>query len=209
MGRREGVKYNAGMNTKAMDLRTSNVSGLPFYVFVSLLLAVVGGAGTVNAWRAQGFALAALCAVLFLAHIGVHWLSFRGIRSPLGWTGYYAAQTALVIGLSLFPYGDRINTTVMISLMLSMIGEVIGLWGNTARTLLLGGLYAALAFALLYLLVDEENFAFAASSMLFNGGLIVLFMFAFNTQLTERQKAIERRLQHAINTLGATGAAQR
>ena len=75
---------------KPMDLRSTNLAGLPFYLFVSLLLAVAGIIAAADIWQMGNMGSAALCAVLFLMHIGAHWLSFNVVKSNWGWVGYYA-----------------------------------------------------------------------------------------------------------------------
>jgi NarL family two-component system sensor histidine kinase YdfH len=72
-----------------------------------------------------------------------------------------------------------------------LIGESLGLWGNTRRSLYLGIFLFVFIVAMVYLQVGREGIWIAISNLLVNGGFIVLLMVMYNQQLAERQKAVE------------------
>ena len=65
------------------------------------------------------------------------------------------------------------------------------MWGNSRRALYLGFFLFVFMTGMLYWQVGREQIWFALSSMLVNGGFIVLLMVMYNQQLAERQKAVE------------------
>jgi NarL family two-component system sensor histidine kinase YdfH len=72
-----------------------------------------------------------------------------------------------------------------------MIGESLGLWGNTKRSLFLGVSYALLGLALLYFAVGRANFGAAISGLVVNGVFLVLLMVVLNQEFAQRAKAEE------------------
>lgn len=182
--------------------------GLPFYVFISLLLGVIAAIGLKDLWNAGATAYAAACAVLFLLHVGLYWLNLMQFESLRWWVFYYFTQTLLIIALVSIPYGTSINLTILGSAVISIIGEALGLWGNTRRALLLGLFYFGLTLVLLLRLVNPGDLGAALSTLLINGGFIVLFMVVLNQQLAERQKAVDlaESLESANAKLAASAA---
>jgi NarL family two-component system sensor histidine kinase YdfH len=184
-------------------------AGLPFYIFLSLLLGVLAVLGTLAVFKAASLPVATVYALLFAAHIGLYWLNLRYHQWGQWAVFYYIVQAALIIALINFAYGgEGIRVSILGSTTLCMIGESLGLWGNTRRSLFLGLIYAALAMVLLFFLVGRNDFGAAMANLLVNGLFIVLFMVVLNQQLAEREKAQElaERLESANAKLAANAA---
>jgi NarL family two-component system sensor histidine kinase YdfH len=183
--------------------------GFPFYIFISLLLGLIAAVSLGNLWTSGQTTYFAECAVLFFIHIGLYWLNLlMQLENPRWWMFYYFAQTLLIIALVSIHYGTQIHLTILASAMISIIGEALGLWGNTRRALLLGLFYFALTLVMLFRLVAPGDLGVALSSVLINGGFIVLFMVVLNQQLAERQKAMDlaESLESANAKLAASAA---
>jgi NarL family two-component system sensor histidine kinase YdfH len=183
--------------------------GFPFYIFISLLLGMIAAIGLRSLWTSGETTYFAVCAVLFFAHIGLYWFNLlMQLENLRWWMFYYFTQTLLIIALVSIPYGTQIHLTILGSAMISIIGEALGLWGNTRRALLLGLFYFALTLVMLYRLVASGDLGVAISSVLINGGFIVLFMIVLNQQLAERQKAMDlaESLESANAKLAASAA---
>jgi two-component system, NarL family, sensor histidine kinase YdfH len=172
--------------------RKGQFTGIPFYIFISLLLgvlAVVGTRAVIQSGTSQG---AILYILLFAAHIGLYWLNLKRFQHRSWSVVYYILQAILIVALVNFPYGGAgIRISILGSTTLCMIGESLGLWGNTRRSLFLGLSYAGLAVVLLYGAVGRDGFGAALSGLLANGVFIVLFMIVLNSELAERAKAME------------------
>ncbi|HSL43409.1 MAG TPA: sensor histidine kinase [Anaerolineales bacterium] len=187
----------------------SQFAGLPFYIFISLLLAMLAVLGTLAVLRVNSLPLATLYLLLFGAHIALYWVNLRYHQNGRWVTFYYILQAALIIALANFSYGgDGIRMSVLGSTTMCMIGESLGLWGNTRRSLVLGLIYGGLAMVLLFFLVGRNDFGAAVSNLLVNGVFIVLFMIVLNQQFAEREKAQEltERLESANARLAANAA---
>jgi NarL family two-component system sensor histidine kinase YdfH len=136
--------------------------------------------------------LVILYILLLGAHLGLYWLNLIHHQNQRWVVFYYILQAILIVVLVNFPYNrDGIRISILGSTTMCMIGETLGLWGNTRRSLLLGLFYAGLAVTLLFLLVEREVFVAAIASLLFNAIFIVLFMIVLNQQFAEREKAEE------------------
>jgi NarL family two-component system sensor histidine kinase YdfH len=184
-------------------------AGLPFYIFISLLLGMLAVFGALAIARANPVPLVIVYILLFSAHIGLYWLNLKHHPNRRWVVFYYLAQAVLIISLAGFSYGgDNIRVSVVGSTTMCLIGESLGLWGNTRRSLLLGLVYAGLAMVLLFVLVGRNDFGAAVSNLLVNGVFIVLFMVVLNQQFTEREKAQElaERLESANARLAANAA---
>jgi NarL family two-component system sensor histidine kinase YdfH len=147
--------------------------------------------------------------LLFGVHIGLYWLNLRLHQNARWVVFYYLLQAALIIVLARFSYGgDEIRMSVLGSTTMCMIGESLGLWGNTRRSLFLGIFFAALAMVLLFFMVGRTDFGSAVSNLLVNGVFIVLFMIVLNQQFAERERAQElaERLESANAQLAANAA---
>jgi NarL family two-component system sensor histidine kinase YdfH len=81
--------------------------------------------------------------------------------------------------------------SVLGSTGMCMIGESLGLWGNTRRSLFLGLFYGGLSALLLFLTVDRTVFQAALSGLITNSLFIVILLIVLNQQLAEREKAEE------------------
>ena len=92
--------------------------------------------------------------------------------------------------------------------MISLIGEVLGLWGNTWQALKLGLSYFSVTLVILLRLVAPGDLGAAFSTLIINGGFIILFMVVLNQQLAERQKAVDlaESLESANAKLAASAA---
>jgi two-component system, NarL family, sensor histidine kinase YdfH len=170
--------------------RKSQYAGLLFYIFISVLLTSLAVSGALAIFPVISLPLTIVYILLFGAHIGLYWLNLKYHQNRRWVVFYYVLQAVLILVLVNFPY-DRDSTRISIlgSTTMCMIGETLGLWGNTRRSLFLGLCYAGLAVTLLFLLVEREVLVAAISSLLFNAIFIVLFMIVLNQQFAEREKA--------------------
>lgn len=164
--------------------------GLPFYIFISLLLGTLGVISVLAILRSNTPLAALFCAVLFLVHIGLYWANLIRFEKVKWLFFYYIAQTILIVMLVGMTYGNNLDTSILASLLICMICEALGLWGNTRRSLYFGLFYFGLALMLLYFL-ERDDLIFIVPALMFNGGIIVLFMIVLNQQLAERQKAVD------------------
>ena len=182
--------------------------GFPFYVFITLLLGVIAVISLRDLLAGGATAYAILCVSLFAAHIALYWLNMKQFQSERWWMFYYAAQTALIITLVSIPYGSQIRLTILGSAVISIIGEALGLWGNTRRALILGLYYFAITLVVMLRTVAPGDLGVALTTVLVNGGFIVLFMVVLNQQLAERQKAMDlaESLESANAKLAASAA---
>ena len=165
--------------------------GVPFYVFITLLVGGVALTTAVLTWQMGNATVAALALLFFAAHLGLYWLNLKQFQDRRWWIFYYAAQSVLITALALLSYGVAINATIVATLCITQVGEALGLWGNSRRAFWLGLFYFGLLALLLAQLVARDQLFMSLSNVLINGGFIVLLMVLFNQQLTERQKAEE------------------
>lgn len=187
----------------------SQIAGLPFYIFISLLLGALAVVGARALFLTSSLLVAILCLLLFGTYIGLYWLNLKHYQNRRWVVFYYILQAVLIAALANFPYGgDSIRLSILGSTTMCMIGEVLGVWGNTKRSLYLGLAYAALAIILLFFGVERHRFGSAVVSLLVNGGFIVLFMVVLNQQFAEREKAQElaERLESVNARLAASAA---
>ncbi len=186
--------------------RKSQFAGLVFYIFISILLVSLMVSGALALFPIVSLPLTIFYVLLFGAHIGLYWLNLKNHRNSQWSVFYYIVQAVLIALLVNFPF-DRngILISVLGSTSMCMIGETLGLWGNTRRSLFLGLLYGGLATLLLYLGVERSVFQSAISSLFFNAIFLVLFMIVLNQQFAEREKAEE--LAERLETANAQLAA--
>lgn len=163
----------------------------PFYIFISLLIGVIAVLGFRDLWNADLKIQAALFALLVLIHIGLFWSNTRQYDNPRWWFFYYPAQMILIVAMVNQLFASDLALTLLGSSILCLIGESLGLFGNTRRALILGIILFLFMAGLLYWQVGRERIWIALSSMVVNGGFIVLLMVMYNQQLAERQKAEE------------------
>jgi two-component system, NarL family, sensor histidine kinase YdfH len=167
-------------------------AGLLFYIFISVLLISLAVSGALAVFPVIPLPLAIVYILLFGAHIGLYWLNLKHHENRRWAVFYYILQAALIILLANFPYNrDSVRISILGSTTMCMIGETLGLWGNTRRSLFLGLFHAGLAVVLLFFTVERNVFGSAISSLLFNAIFIVLFMIVLNQQVAEREKAEE------------------
>ncbi len=182
----------------------------PFYIFISLLLGIMGVVAVRDVWLGGESGLAVLTFVLFFFHIGLYWMNFLpGNRGTRWWLFYYPAQTILMISVVLLLNGrSAMGTSFIFSATICMVGEALGVWGNSRRSLLLGIFYVGMLISLLFVFTERERFYAAVSELIVNGGAIILFMVLLNQQLAEREKAQElaERLESANAQLAANAA---
>ena len=180
------------MNTNS---NTNSVNGsfiaYPFYMFISLLLWAIVFFAIRELWVSASWMYAAGLGVLFFAHVGLFWMNIREFESLRWFYFYYPAQIVLIVIMVNLPFVSTIHLTLLGSSVLCLIGESLGLWGNTRRSLYLGIFLFVFIVAMVYLQVGREGVLIAVSNLLVNGGFIVLLMVMFNQQLIERQKAVE------------------
>lgn len=171
--------------------RQDSFVAYPFYIFISLLLGAIASVGVWNLWTAGLAGSAFFYAFLAILQIGLFWLNTRKYDSPRWWVMYYPAQVVLIVVMVNQPFTSDINLTMLGSSILCLVGESLGMWGNSRRALYLGFFLFVFMTGMLYWQVGREQIWFALSSMLVNGGFIVLLMVMYNQQLAERQKAVE------------------
>lgn len=187
----------------------SQYTGLVFYIFISILLVSVATPGALSFRVFLPPSLLALYVLLFGTHIGLYWVNLRFHQNFRWSVCYYVLQAILIVVLVSFPYErDGTRISVLGSTSMCMIGETLGLWGNTRRSLFMGLLYAWLVVALLYLHVEAQVFLPALGGLLFNAVFIVLFMIVLNQQFAERDRAQElaETLESANARLAANAA---
>jgi two-component system, NarL family, sensor histidine kinase YdfH len=180
----------------------------PFYIFISLLLGAIALFGFRDLWNAGRPAVAASFAFLMLLHIGLFWSNMWLYDKPRWWFAYYLIQTLLIVVLVKLSFPSDLNLTLLGSSVLCLIGESLGLWGNTRRAFYVGSLLFIFMVVMLYSLVGRERLLITISSIIVNGGFIVLLMVMFNQQLIERQRAVDlaESLESANAKLAASAA---
>jgi NarL family two-component system sensor histidine kinase YdfH len=180
----------------------------PFYIFISLLIGAIAVVAIRDLWKSSSLTYTILFSFLILLHIGLFWSNTRQYENSRWWFFYYPAQVVLIVVMVNQPFASDINLTLLGSSILCLIGESLGLWGNTRRALYLGIFLFIFMVVMLYLQVGRGRLLLAVSNMLVNGGFIVLLMVMFNQQLIERQKAEElaESLESANAKLAASAA---
>jgi two-component system, NarL family, sensor histidine kinase YdfH len=180
----------------------------PFYIFISLLIGAIAVIAIRDLWNSSSLIYTAIFSFLFLLHIALFWSNTRQDENSRWWFFYYPAQVVLIVAMVNQPFASEINLTLLGSSILCLIGESLGLWGNTRRALYLGIFLFIFMVVMLYFAVGRDRLPLALSSMLVNGGFIVLLMVMFNQQLAERQKAEElaESLESANAKLAASAA---
>lgn len=187
----------------------SDVIGIIFYVFISLLLGIIGILAVLTLWAMPKPMQASIVACLLLTQISLFWLNIRQHNNRHWRLFYYIAQTSIVIIVTLLLFQNSVNdVTYLGSAVLCLIGETLGIWGNSRTALLLGLFYFGLALLLFSVIIPPDRYMIALASLLLNGGFIVLLMVSFNQQLVERQKAVDlaESLESANAKLAASAA---
>ena len=185
---RERPLYNEKMGN--IFSRESQFVAQPFYIFITILLGGLGYRGVLMLWQGGQGGGAAVAAGLVLAHILLHWANRQTVRTTRWWLFYHLSQTALIAAVvALFLVADfDMGVNFLGSAVVSMIGEVVGLWGNTRRAFYLGVVYALLAAGGFLSVGNEESLSYLAIAFI-NGGFVILLIYVFNQQLAERERA--------------------
>ena len=179
------------MSTSNINLDRKMV--FPFYIFLTLLMGYLGVASVRSVWEVGAGWIAVSLGALFVAHISLYWLNVLWVERNDRWfLFYYPAQTAVMLGIvSLLNGRSAVGLPFLFSATISIVGEGLGVWGNTRRALFVGLFYISMLLGILYLLSDRETFFGSLAGLLVNGGSIILFMVMFNQLFAQRQKAIE------------------
>lgn len=187
--------------------KTGRKIAFPFYIFLSLLLGFLGVASVRSVWLGGERGFAVFASVLFLGNIGLYWMNYSQTdRGTSWWIFYYPAQTVLMVGVVLLLNGrSTTGLSFLFSSTISIVGEALGVWGNSRRSFWLGAFYIGLLIYLLFVFSERAQFYDSLAGLLVNGGAILLFMVMYNQQLIERQKAVE--LAESLESVNAKLAA--
>jgi NarL family two-component system sensor histidine kinase YdfH len=179
------------MNTANVNLDRKMV--FPFYIFLTLLFGYIGFLSIQSLIQAGASNFVLPLSALFLIHVGLYWLNvFWKNRNTSWWFFYYPAQTLTMLAIVFILQGrSTIGLSFLFSATISMTGEALGVWGNTRRALFISLFYIGLLLSFLYLFSERALLLDSLTALLVNGGSIILFMFMFNQQFIQRQKAIE------------------
>ncbi len=188
----KSVQSQIGHQMEQTIQRKGQFSGIPFYIFISILLGLLAVLGALAVLQSSSLSVVILYVLLFVVHIGLYWLNLKLFQNGRWSVLYYIIQALLIASIANFPYGgEGIRVSILGSASLCMIGESLGLWGNTKRSLFLGLSYTALGLVLLYFAVGRANFGAAISGFLVNGAFLVLLMVVLNREFAEHAKAEE------------------
>lgn len=192
------------------DLNLDRRIVFPFYIFITLLMGYFGISAVMSIWERNEPAVIVLLAVLFVTHSALYWLNVLWVhRNTRWWLLYYPAQTVVMLGIVFVLNGrSTVALSFLFSATIAMVGEALGVWGNSRRAFFLGIFYIALLLGFLYLFADPIVFIDSLTGLLVNGGSIILFMVMFNQLFAQRQKAMElaERLESANAQLAASNA---
>ena len=179
----------------------------PFYIFVTVVLGAIALLRTIELYKVAPLVATIGYVLIFLIHIGLYWATIYLAESGKSFVLYYIVQSILIAALVLYPYSGTSRGVMLGSAVFSIMGQAIGLWGNTWKSFLMTLYFAALALGLLYLLQPTNYWVYAAN-MFVNGGFVVLFIIVLNQQLIERQKAVDlaESLESANAKLAASAA---
>jgi NarL family two-component system sensor histidine kinase YdfH len=167
-------------------------STLSLYVFITLLLGYLTVLVTISLFQIGDSTLASMTIAVCVAHIGLYWLNGRVEKNNRWWIFYYIAQTVLITAIAFITRGKyEISISLFESAIICIVGEALGWWGNSRKSLLIGGFYVLLSVILIFLLNERENILPSLSGLLINGSWIILIMILFNQQMYEREKAVE------------------
>ena len=204
---RVGCSTMRTMSTANINLDRRIV--FPFYLFITLLMGYFGATTAIPIWERGEVAVLISLVALFLLHIGLYWLNVLWVnRNTRWWLLYYPAQTAVMLGILLLSGRSSIGLSFFFSATIAIVGEALGVWGNSRRAFFLSVFYIALLLGFLYLFSDRIVFMDSLTGLLVNGGSIILFMVMFNQLFTQRQQAVElaERLESANAKLAVSNA---
>jgi NarL family two-component system sensor histidine kinase YdfH len=174
------------------QLTKGGFSTVSLYIFITLLLGYLTVLVTISLFQIGDSTLAGMTIAVCVAHIGLYWLNGRVEKNNRWWIFYYVAQTVLITAIAFITRGKyEISVSLFESAIICIIGETLGWWGNTRKSLAIGGFYGLLVIVLIFLLNEPDNVAPSLGGILINGGWIILIMILFNQQMYEREKAVE------------------
>lgn len=196
------------MDTANLNLDRKMV--FPFYIFLTLLMGYMGVASVMSVWEQGETVVIGSLIVLFALHIGLYWLNVLWVERNERWfLFYYPAQTAVMLGIVWLLQGrSTMGLTFLFSATIAIVGEGLGVWGNTRRAFYIGIFYVGLLLGFLYLFSDQATMMDSVTGLLVNGGSIILMMMMFNQLFVQRQKAIDlaESLESANAKLAASAA---
>ncbi|MFZ6031377.1 MAG: sensor histidine kinase [Chloroflexota bacterium] len=165
--------------------------GLPFYTFITLILGIVAAIGVAALWAAEAWTRLAVFVAALSLHLAMYWVYVRYYNHPRIHFIFYSLQTLVILGVFFILRGLPAAATILGTMILTMIGESIGLWGNTRRALYLSLAYGAFGVILVYFLVPHNEFTSALLTLGINGGFVITLLVMFNQQLVQKQQALE------------------
>ncbi len=165
--------------------------GLPFYIFITLILGIVAVIGAAALWAAEAWTRLAVFLAALGLHLVMYWVYVRYYNHPRIHVVFYPLQTLLILATIFIVRGLPAAATIIGAMILTMIGETIGLWGNTRRALYLSLVYGVFGMILIYFLVPAGEFGSALLTLGINGGFVITLLVMFNQQLAQKQKALE------------------
>lgn len=196
------------MDTANLNLDRKMV--FPFYIFLTLLMGYMGVASVMSVWEQGETLVIGSLIALFAVHIGLYWLNVLWVERNERWfLFYYPAQTAVMLGIVWLLQGrSTVGLTFLFSATIAMVGEGLGVWGNSRRAFAIGIFYVGLLLGFLYLFSDQATLMDSVTGLLVNGGSIILMMMMFNQLFVQRQKAIDlaESLESANAKLAASAA---
>ncbi len=158
--------------------------GLPFYIFISLLLVGMSIPVVVALIGRGAYGWLALYGVLLALHLLLYGSNAWRDGDPRWPWFYYSAQTVLLVGLGLLP-----ETTVIVpTLFIAFCGEVLGVQGNSWRALGLIMFYTLVLVGVLGGTLPRGDVVEVLSMTVINGGLVMIILALFNRQLAQSEQ---------------------
>src|SRR5690606_4518084 len=169
-----------------------DVSIYPLYIFITALLGYLTVISAVYLFQLGDVFFTGLLLTVCLFHIGLYWINYRIVKNTGWWIFYYITQTLLITAITVITRKIFvINISLFESVIICIVGETLGWWGNSRKSFFIGGFFAVYAIILLSLFSEGVNLISSLNGLLINGGAIMLIMILFNQQMAEREKAIE------------------
>lgn len=135
----------------------------------------------------QNPGLLVLCTVLLIIYTTLHWFIDRIYRKPGWWTGYVLLQGALAFTITLMT-----NILVMnFALFLALIGESIGVWGLSRRSLLTIAYYLVLSLATYWILYSIYEMIWWIVAIVPTLLFIAIYVTLYNRQAEANDRARE------------------
>ncbi|MBL8088977.1 MAG: sensor histidine kinase [Anaerolineales bacterium] len=169
-----------------------DVSTYSLYIFITALLGYLAILTATYLFQIGDVFFTSLLLAVCILHIGLYWINSRISKSKRWWIFYYITQALLIIAIAIITRGIfDINISLFESVIICIVGETLGWWGNSRKSFFIGGFFTLLAFVLIFLLNERENLIPSLSGLFINGGAIMLIMILFNQQIAEREKAMD------------------